>query len=92
MRDIHCPSEVSIENTFELESSECKAEQFYNNCYHCWSSALAKMRHQERQRDAEIVKSYIHEIITESGIDKNQHTNEVLKKIVDEIMIHEKYK
>jgi len=42
-----------------------------------------------RQRDAEIVKSYIHEIITESGIDKNQHTNEVLRKIADEIMHEE---
>ena len=87
MRDIHCPKDIGFENTFDNE--ECKAEQFYNNCYHCWSSAIAEMRHQERQRDVKIVKSYINEIITESGIDKNQHTNEVLRKIVDEIMIHE---
>lgn len=90
MRDIHCPKDIGFKNIFNGE--DCKTEQFYNNCYHCWSSAIAKRCQQERQRDAEIVKSYIHEIITESGIDKNQHTNEVLRKIVDEIMIHNKYK
>ena len=90
MRDIHCPKDIGLEDIFDGE--DCKAEQFYNYCHHCWSSALAKMCLQERQRSAEIVKSYIHEIIMESGIDKNQHTNEVLRKIIDEIMIHEKYK
>ena len=90
MIDIHCPKDIGFENTFS--EKDCENEQHYNNCYHCWSSAIAKISHRERQRDAEIVKSYIHEIITESGIDKNQHTNEVLRKIVDEIMIHEKYK
>lgn len=89
MRDIHCPKDIGFENIFDGE--DCKAEQFFNFCYYCWSSAIAKRCQQERQRDAEIVKSYIHEIITESGIDKNQHTNEVLRKIVDEIMIHNKY-
>lgn len=90
MRDIHCPKDIGFENTFD--GKDCEKEQFYNNCYHCWLSAIANIRHQERQRDADIVKSYIHEIITESGVDKNQHTNEVLRKIVDEIMVHERYK
>jgi hypothetical protein len=32
-----------------------------------------------------LVKGYIHEIITESGADKNAHTNKVLKEIVNAI-------
>lgn len=38
-------------------------------------------------RDAVLyyVKSHIHEIITESGIDKNDHTNRVLRAIVNGI-------
>ena len=32
-----------------------------------------------------LVKGYIHEIITESGTDKNAHTNKVLKEIVNAI-------
>lgn len=32
-----------------------------------------------------LVESYIHEIITESGVDKNKHTNEVLRRIVNDI-------
>jgi hypothetical protein len=38
-------------------------------------------------RDAVLyyVESYIHEIITESGIDKNAHTNRVLRAIVNGI-------
>ena len=78
MRYIHCPKDIGFENRFDGE--DCKREQFYNDC------------HQERKRDAKIVKSYIHETITESGIDKNKHINEVLRNIVDKIMIHEKYK
>ena len=34
-----------------------------------------------RKEAVKYVESYIHEIITESGIDKNKHTNEVLRKI-----------
>lgn len=87
MRNIHCPKDIGFENTFNGE--DCKIEQFYNDCYHCWGTAIAKRCHKERQRDAEIVKSYIHKVIAENGIDKNQHTNEMLRNIVDKIMIHE---
>ena len=31
------------------------------------------------------IRSYIHEIITESGRDKNAHTNRVLRSIIEEI-------
>lgn len=40
MRDIHCPKDIGLENTFINE--DCQKEQFYNNCYHCWTTALAK--------------------------------------------------
>ena len=40
MRDIHCPKDIGFENTFSGE--DCKKEQHYNNCYHCWSTSLAK--------------------------------------------------
>lgn len=51
MRDIHCPKDIGFENIFE--GKDCEAEQFYNNCFHCWSSAIAKRCQQERQRGAE---------------------------------------
>ena len=40
MRDIHCPKDIGFENTFSGE--DCEKEQHYNNCYHCWSTALVK--------------------------------------------------
>ena len=35
-----------------------------------------------RKEVVKFIQSFIHEIITESGTDKNLHTNEVLKKII----------
>lgn len=32
-----------------------------------------------------IIDSYIHEIITESGVDKNAHTNAILRQIKSDI-------
>ena len=34
-----------------------------------------------------LVKSYIHEIITESGIDKNEHTNKILTEIIGKLAV-----
>lgn len=45
------------------------------NCKH-WDSI-------SRQSVSYIIKSHIHEIITESGIDKNAHTNAVLRAILN---------
>lgn len=39
MRTIHCPKDIGFVNTFDGE--DCKREQFYNNCYHCWATAIA---------------------------------------------------
>lgn len=40
MVDKQCPKDVGLTNTFSGE--DCEREQFYNNCYHCWSTARAK--------------------------------------------------
>ena len=38
-----------------------------------------------RQDVLDVVESYIHEIITESGVDKNAHTNAILRQIKSDI-------
>ena len=40
MADKQCPKDVGLINTFSGE--DCEREQFYNDCYHCWSTARAK--------------------------------------------------
>ena len=39
----------------------------------------------DKKAAANIVQNYIHEIITESGSDKNSHTNGILRNIIKEI-------
>ena len=51
MRDIHCPKDIGFENTFSGE--DCEKEQYYNNCYHCWSTAKVKAL-QELRDNSEI--------------------------------------
>ncbi len=48
MRTIHCPKDIGLTNIFE--GRECEMEQRYDNCYHCWSSALAKNNQEYLQR------------------------------------------
>ncbi len=43
------------------------------------------MTREEQKQIADYVRSWIHEIITESGTDKNAHTNEILRKVADGI-------
>lgn len=40
MKTIHCPKDIGFINTFDGEN--CKREQFYNDCYHCWASNIAE--------------------------------------------------
>lgn len=54
MRNIHCPKDVGLENTFSGE--DCEKELIYNNCYHCWSTALEKFKKQEDKRNN--IKTY----------------------------------
>lgn len=48
MRDIHCPKDIGFTNTFE--GKDCEMEQRYNNCYHCWTSAIARNNQEYLQR------------------------------------------
>ena len=41
-----------------------------------------------RHKAIELVKSYIDEIITESGVDKNEHTNRILNEIVGKLAFY----
>lgn len=38
-----------------------------------------------REQVYKLVRGYVHEIITESGIDKNAHTNRILNEIAGKI-------
>jgi len=64
MRDIHCPKDIGFENTFYEE--DCKREQFYNNCYHCWSTAIAKEKANWIMSILDKIKSEIEEQVLES--------------------------
>lgn len=48
MRTIHCPKDIGLTNIFE--GKDCEMEQRYDDCYHCWSSALAKNNQEYLQR------------------------------------------
>lgn len=48
MRTIHCPKDIGFKNTFE--GGDCKLEQWYDDCYHCWTSAIAKNNQEYLQR------------------------------------------
>lgn len=70
----------------DLETACCKIE----DTHLAFVRNAIKALEQEPCTDAvsrevaiDYVKSYIHEIITESGTDKNEHTNNILRMIVD---------
>ena len=66
MRDIHCPKDIGFENTFSGE--DCEKEQHYNNCYHCWSTALAKGKAHLDEIRAEIEEQVL-ESLSDGGDD-----------------------
>ena len=49
MRTIHCPKDIGFVNTFE--GTDCEIEQHYNDCYHCWASAIARNNQEYLQRE-----------------------------------------
>lgn len=78
----------------DYHSEVCEECIKYPNCDHTIqddvTETIIKALEQEpcedavsRQKVSYIIKSHIHEIITESGIDKNAHTNAVLRAIVN---------
>ena len=56
---IHCPIDLNkyliappfFENTFA--DSECKKRKFYGDCYHCFSTAIAKRDKQIRRKESD---------------------------------------
>lgn len=60
MRTIHCPKDIGFVNTFDGE--DCEREQFYNDCYHCWTSAIAvafqkKRAENEKKGSVKVLKN-----------------------------------
>jgi len=56
MRNINCPKDVGLENTFSGE--DCVNELIYNSCNRCWSMALEKFKKQEDKRIIIMPKTY----------------------------------
>lgn len=59
MKTIHCPKDIGLINTFDNE--DCEREQFYNDCYHCWTSAIVNYKNKNRPQGewtTKIVKKF----------------------------------
>lgn len=39
---ISCPHDIGFDDTFP--NKECEMRRFYDDCYHCWQSSLARNR------------------------------------------------
>ena len=46
--NIKCPKDIGFVNTFS--EKVCEQSQFYGDCFHCWSSSIADMKHKEVYR------------------------------------------
>ena len=100
IKSLHCLSFGLIDKCIEWYDKEIEAivihgadNKFYGQQAKAQEDADLISRQEKPDGDAVsriqtsyYVKSYIHEIITESGVDKNRHTNEVLRKVADGIM------
>ena len=88
--EIKCPynlnqfllGEPIFENTFPKE--ECEQRKFYGDCYHCFSTAIAKRDNQLKNKDnvlekirAELIQSI------QNGTLKIESGNEELFRIID---------
>lgn len=63
MRTIHCPKDIGLNNTFE--GRDCECEQYYNNCYHCWASAIAENNQRYCERKLAEQEPILNEITAE---------------------------
>jgi len=88
MRDIHCPKDIGFNNIFIGE--DCKKEQWYDNCYHCWSSAIVENNQKYFKRKFEEELENIKEEITrwcngylQEEIDKD--INKIIDKHIAEL-------
>jgi hypothetical protein len=73
MKDIKCPYDLNqfligepiFENTFPEE--ECEQKKFYGDCYHCFSTAIAKRDRQLKNDVIKKIKAEIEEYKSREG-------------------------
>lgn len=75
MKDIKCPKDLQFENTFQ--GSDCKREKFYNGCYHCWGSAIAKFKHDIHN---EAIQEFAEKLLKQEVVDKS-----VIKRLAEQL-------
>ena len=77
MRTIHCPKDIGLTNIFE--GKDCEMEQRYDDCYHCWSSAIARNNQEYLQRK-----------LREKGMSKHREPSEPHDVSFEELEVVEK--
>lgn len=95
--EIKCPynlnqfllGEPIFENTFPKE--ECEQRKFYGDCYHCFSTAIAKRDRQLKNKDNVLEKIRIELIQSiQNGTLKIESGNEELFRIIDKYRVESK--
>lgn len=77
MKEIKCPKDLNFENTFQ--GNDCEREKYYNDCYHCWCSAIAKYKHDIHNT---AVKQFSETLLKQEVVDKS-----VIKRIAEQLTI-----
>lgn len=95
--EIKCPynlnqfllGEPIFENTFPKE--ECEQRKFYGDCYHCFSTAIAKRDNQLKNKDNMLDKIRTELIQSiQNGMLKIESGNEELFRIIDKYRVENK--
>ena len=95
--EIKCPynlnqfllGEPIFENTFPKE--ECEQRKFYGDCYHCFSTAIAKRDNQLKNEDNMLDKIRTELIQSiQNGMLKIESGNEELFRIIDKYRVENK--
>ena len=87
MKEIKCPHDLNqfligepmFENTFTEE--ECKKSTFYADCYHCFSTAIARRDHQLKDGIINKIKAIVAEWEADTWTDNSSY--ECMQKIAD---------
>lgn len=71
MKDIKCPKDIGFTNIFK--EGECESAKYYGDCYHCWQSSIADMKHKEVYNAlTQLIKSGIHFVNEETICDADE--------------------
>lgn len=76
MKNTYCPTDIGFINTFDGE--DCKAEQWYNGCYHCWSTALAKEKSYDDKSEIAQIAQCFKNISVRMMVKNNEGENEIM--------------